>query len=129
MSATALMSSPNFLRHVLRADGLSCAACGLLQVAAPNALSARLGLPEPLLAYSGEFLLVYAAWVAWLSTRQPVPRSLVWLLIAGNLGWALACAAVLIGLAPTALGMGYVLMQAACVVVLADLQFFALRRR
>ena len=130
MSAAALMSSPNFLRNVLRADALSCAACGLLQVAAPGALTSLLGLPQPLLAYSGEFLIAYAIFVAWLSTRQPIPRALVGLLVVGNLGWALACGALLLltPLAPTALGTSYVLVQAITVVVLAELQFFALRR-
>lgn len=129
MSAAALMSSPQFLRNVLRLDALSCAACGLLQVLAPAAMAGLLGLPQPLLAYSGEFLLVYAAFVGWLSARQPMARTLVWLLVVGNLGWALACVAVLFGLQPTALGISYGLVQVVTVVVLADLQYFALRRQ
>lgn len=129
MSTAALMASPNFLRNVLRADALSCAACGVLQVIFPTAMAGLLGLPEPLLSYSGEFLLVYAAFVAWLSTRQPIPRALVWLLVVGNMAWALACGAVLLGLVPTTLGISYGLVQALTVIVLADLQFFALRRR
>ncbi len=130
MSASALMSSPHFLRNVLRADALSCAACGVLQVAAPGQMAALLGLPQALLAYSGEFLLAYAALVLWLSTRRPLPRTFVGLLVVGNLGWAVACGLLLLagGLSPTALGTSYVLVQALTVVVLADLQFFGLRR-
>jgi uncharacterized membrane protein len=124
------MSSPNFLRNVLRADALSCVACGVLQVVFTSQMAQLLGLPEALLAYTGEFLLVYAAVVAFISTRDPLPRPLVWLLLAGNLGWAIACALLLLSgrVAPSMLGTAYVVAQALTVAVLAELQFFGLRR-
>lgn len=130
MSTTSFMSAPNFLRNVLRADALSCLACGLLQVVVPDTMAQWTGLSPALLAYSGEFLLLYAALVALLSTRAPLPRPLVWLLLAGNLGWALACLLLLsAGVAASALGTAYVLLQALTVCVLADLLFFGLRQR
>jgi hypothetical protein len=131
----SLMSSPNsssnFLRNVLRADALSCIACGLLQVGFTDSMADLLKLPPALVAYSGEFLLAYGALVAWLSTRKPVPRPLVALLIAGNLAWAVACAVLLFGLdlGPSALGMAYVAVQALTVIVLAELQYIGLRRQ
>ncbi|MGH8831652.1 MAG: hypothetical protein ACREXV_11240 [Polaromonas sp.] len=130
MSSTSFISSPNFLRNVLRADALSCLACGLLQVALTGAMARLLGLPETLLAYTGEFLLIYAAAVAFISTRKPVPRPLVWGLVAGNLAWALGCVLLLLSgrVAPSLLGTAYVLVQAVTVGVLAELQFFGLRR-
>ncbi|MFC6284392.1 MULTISPECIES: hypothetical protein [Polaromonas] len=130
MSSSSLMSSPSFLRNVLRIDALSCVACGLLQVALSGQMARLLNLPEPLLAYTGEFLLVYAAVVAFISTRSPLPRSLVWALVLGNLGWAAACAGLLFSgqVAPTMLGTAYVVVQALTVAVLAELQFFGLRR-
>lgn len=50
--------------------------------------------------------------------------------MAGNLGWALGCVLLLISgsVAPTVLGTAYVLVQALTVGVLAELQFFGLRR-
>lgn len=130
MPFTSFMSSPNFLRNVLRADALSCVASGLLQVAFPSQMAQLLGLPQALLAYTGEFLLVYAAVVAFISTRVPLPRPLIWLLVAGNLGWAVGCVLLLISdsVAPSMLGTAYVLVQAVTVGVLAELQFFGLRR-
>ena len=130
MPSTSFMSSPNFLRNVLRADALSCVACGLLQVVFKGQMAQLLGLPPALLAYTGEFLLVYAAVVAFISTRDPLPRPLVWLLLAGNLGWAIACALLLLSgrVAPSMLGTAYVVVQALTVAVLAELQFFGLRR-
>lgn len=131
MSTTSFMSAPNFLRNVLRADALSCLACGLLQVLVPGTMAQLTGLPPALLAYSGEFLLLYTALVVFLSTRVPLPRPLVWLLLAGNLGWALACLLLLVSgsVTASALGTAYVLVQALTVCVLADLQFFGLRRQ
>jgi uncharacterized membrane protein YdcZ (DUF606 family) len=130
MSSIPFMSSPNFLRNVLRADALSCVACGVLQVVFTGQMAQLSGLPQALLAYTGEFLLVYAAVVAFVSTRDPLPRPLVWLLLAGNLGWAIACALLLLSgrVAPSMLGTAYVLAQALTVAVLAELQFFGLRR-
>lgn len=130
MSSIPFMSSPNFLRNVLRADALSCVVCGVLQVVFTGQMAQLLGLPEALLAYTGEFLLVYAAVVAFVSTRDPLPRALVWGLVAGNLGWAIACALLLVSgrLAPSMLGTAYVVAQALTVAVLAELQFFGLRR-
>ncbi|MES2912316.1 MAG: hypothetical protein V4718_13045 [Pseudomonadota bacterium] len=130
MSSSSIFSSPNFMRNVLRVDALSCLACGLLQLAFPVQMADMLHLPGPLLAYTGEFLLVYAAVVAFVSTRKPIPRHVVWLLVAGNLGWAAACVLLLVSgsVHPTALGMAYVAMQALTVAVLAELQYFGLRR-
>jgi hypothetical protein len=130
MSSSSILSSPNFLRNVLRVDALSCIACGALQVAFPAAMARLLNLPEGLIAYTGEFLLVYAAIVAFVSTRNPLARGVIWGLVAGNIGWALACVLLLITgqVAPSMLGMAYVVMQAMTVAVLAELQYFGLRR-
>ena len=130
MSSSSILSSPNFLRNVLRADALSCIACGVLQVAFPAAMARLLNLPEGLVAYTGEFLLVYAAAVAFVSTRNPLPRPIVWALVAGNIGWALACVLLLVSgrVSPSMPGVAYVVMQALTVAVLAELQYFGLRR-
>lgn len=130
MSSSSILSSPNFLRNVLRVDALSCIACGALQVAFPVAMARLLNLPEGLIAYTGEFLLVYAAIVAFVSTRNPLPRPIVWAVVAGNIGWALACVLLLASgsVSPSMLGVAYVVVQALTVAVLAELQYFGLRR-
>jgi len=63
----------------------------------------RLGLPVGLLAHTGEFFLLYGA------------AATLALLLVG-------------GLSPTLLGKGYVVVQALTVAVLAELQYFGLRR-
>ena len=126
----SVFQSPNFLRNVMLADAASCLACGALQVAAPQALSQWMHLPSALLAGTGAFLLLYAAVAVFVGTRRPVPRALVGVFAAGNFGWAIACVALLAagGLAPGALGIAYVLVQAATVVVLAELQWMGIKR-
>jgi len=127
----SVLASPNFLRNVLRVDAASCLASGAVQLAGGGALAALLSLPQPLLAGTGAFLLAYGAFVAWLSTRDPVPRPLVGLLAVGNAAWGLGCIGLLTlgGLQPSALGTAWVIAQAATVLVLAELQWTGLRRQ
>lgn len=126
----SVFSSPRFLRNLLLADAASCVGCGVLQVAATGPASYAMGLAPSLLTGSGVFLLVYACVVAFIATREPIPRTLLWLLVFGNLGWAVLCVGLLLSGAvqATALGTAYVILQAVTVTVLADLQWFALRR-
>jgi hypothetical protein len=126
----AIFSSPRFLRNVLLADALSCLASGALQLLFTDALVSLLRLPPLLLVATGWLLLAYAAAVAWIASRAPIPRGMVWLLVAGNAGWAVACVVLLASgaVAPGALGTAWVLAQAATVALLAELQWAGLRR-
>ena len=112
------------------ADAASCAATGALQVAFTGALARLTGLPEALLMGTGVFLLAYAAAAAFMASRSTPPRTLIGLVVAGNFGWAAACAVLLVsGAFPvTALGTAWVIAQAVTVVVLAELQWTGLRR-
>ncbi|MEO5672256.1 MAG: hypothetical protein ABIR26_16330 [Ramlibacter sp.] len=126
----SIFTSPRFLRNVLLADSASCVATGVLQLMFTEALARLLHLPAALLVGTGWFLLAYAAFVGFIATREPVPRGWVWLLVAGNLGWALGCLALLASgaIAPTALGIAWIAAQAVTVAVLAELQWTGLRR-
>lgn len=127
----SLFDSPRFLRHVLVADALSCVATGLAQVLFAPVLAQWLALPGDLLVGTGWFLLAYAAVVGFIATRDPIPSGFVWLFVAGNIAWAILCVVVLASgsIAPTTLGIAWVLGQAAVVVVLAELQWTGLRRQ
>ena len=126
----SIFTSPRFLRNVLAADAASCLASGALQVLWTDSLADLLNLPGVLLMGSGWFLLAYGATVAFIATRAALPHRLVWALVAGNLAWAAGCATLLASgwIEPTRLGTLWILAQAACVVVLAELQWTALRR-
>ncbi|MGJ7562840.1 hypothetical protein ACSFBM_03165 [Variovorax sp. GB1R11] len=126
----SVFASPRFLPHVMWADAASCAVTGALQVAFTGALAALTGLPAPLLMGTGVFLLVYAAAAAFMAGRRTPPRTLIGLVVFGNIGWAAACIALLVSgmFAVTAVGVAWVLAQAVCVIVLAELQWTGLRR-
>jgi hypothetical protein len=126
----SMFDSPRFLRNVLFADAASCVATGAAQVLFTAQLADLLHLRAALLAGTGWFLLAYAATVAFIATRDPLPRPLVWLLVVGNAAWAVGCGVLLASqlVAPTSLGVGWILAQAATVAVLAELQWTGLRR-
>lgn len=130
MSTTRLLASPRFLPRVMWADAASCAATGALQLLFTGPLARLTGLPAALLESTGLFLLAYAALAAWMASRATPPRGLIGLVVIGNFGWALACIALLASgmFAVSAWGVAWVLAQAACVVVLAELQWTGLRR-
>jgi hypothetical protein len=127
-----MLSKPSniFLRYVLVVDALSCLASGALQVAFTGFLSRLLGLSPSLLAATGDFLLVYGAAVGFLATRTRVPGAIIWLLILGNCAWGVASVCIVLGndVQPTALGKGYIAVQALTVLILARLQYICVRR-
>jgi hypothetical protein len=127
----SIVNSPKFLRYVLLADSASCVATGAAQVLLAPTLAELFHLPASLLMGAGVFLLAYAAVVAFIGTRQAIPRGFVWLFVAGNFGWAAACVALLAAtsLHPSVLGQAWVITQAVTVVVLAELQWAGLRAR
>ena len=124
----SMFASPRFLRGVLWADAASCLATGALQLAALDALPHLFGLPQVLLLDAGVFLVAYALMAAWAASRPVPPRRWVALFAAGNLAWAIGCGLAVALLQPTTLGVAWMAMQAAAVLVLADLQWMGLRR-
>ncbi len=126
----SVLSSPRFLRNVLLADAASGLGSGVLQLLFTGTMASMLGLPAALLTGTGVFLLAFAAALAFLATRQPVPRGPVWLVVAGNFGWAAGCVVLLAsGIYPlTAAGMAYVLVHAVTVILMAELEWMGLRR-
>lgn len=126
----SIFASPHFLRRILWLDAATGVATGALQLLLPGFLAGLLGLPEALLVASGWLLLVYVAGIAFIATRQFVHAELVWALIAANLLWVLGCLALLFGglVTPTLLGQVFIAVQALAVGLLAELQWFGLRK-
>lgn len=126
----SLLSSPRFLRNVIRLDAASCLASGVLHLAFAGTLADLLNLPAGLVVGSGLVLLAVVALASVIVLREPMPRSLVALLVIGNFGWVLGCIALMAGAAgsPTLLGQVYLGVQAAAVAVLAELEWAGLRR-
>lgn len=120
----AISPSP-LLRTAFLADAAVSGTAALLQVAAPSALRDALHLPSVLLFESGIFLVAYTALLVVLARTTRLPVAAVGLVIAGNVAWAVACLALLLvpSLAPGALGIAYLLMQAVAVLIFAAWEY------
>jgi hypothetical protein len=125
-----IMSSTLFLRRVLALDALSVAGTGILLAAAAAPLAPLFGLPEGLVRGAGLLLLPLAVFIGALASRRSPPPLLVWVVIVGNLGWAAESFIVMGQHVPsiTAIGSGFVGVQALTVLALAGLEYVGLRR-
>ena len=117
------------LRLALKLDAAATAVVGVFSLAAGPVLDVLLGTPLALLLPVGLFLLAYAASVWFVAARPRVNRTAAWAVIAVNLLYAVDCVVVVAaGWFPlTALGVAFVLFQAAAVALFAAAQFYALR--
>lgn len=117
------------LRAALALDAAASGVAGGVMLAGAGVLAPLLGLPAMLLTVAGTLLLPFALAVGLLARRAP-PRGLAWAVVAVNEAWVVASVALLVGpwVAPTALGVAFVLAQAGVVAVFALLQALALRR-
>lgn len=118
------------LRRGLLADGLVSGAMGLLLLAAGGALAGLLGLPQALLQGAGLVLLPFAALVLWLGRATQPNATAVKAVIAINGAWVAGSALLLVTgwVAPTGLGIAFVIAQAAAVAGFAELQYVGWRR-
>lgn len=126
---TMIQSSP-LLRSALALDAAACAGMGALLSLAATPLSGLFALPPDLLRGTGLLLLPCAALLAWLAAPATVPRLAVLAVIGLNLLWvADSLALLMLGwFAPTRLGIGFVLLQAAAVLALTTLEMTGLKR-
>ena len=126
---TTIPLSP-FLRGALTLDAVSSFALGALLVPGAGMLAPLLGLPRPLLLETGLIILLCAGFIGWLATRREAPRALILLAIIGNAGWVTASLLLLASglVAPTTLGVVFVLAQTAAVALFAELEWIGLRR-
>lgn len=130
MTQSSITRPSTLLRRALQADALVSGAMALLLSFGSGVLARLLALPQPLLLETGLFLIGYAALVGWLGTRRALPKALVLIVIAGNALWTLGSVALLLSgmVAPNALGVAFVLIQATAVGIFAELQFIGLKR-
>ena len=125
-----LLSCPAFLRALVWFDASTGLLLGALHLLLTASLAEWLGLPSGLLVVSGVLLLGYAALATRIARAQTMPRGSLWVLIVGNLGWALARLALLLGnaVAPTCLGQAYLVVHVVSVALFAVLQWMGVRR-
>lgn len=120
----------HFLRRALIADATISGATGLLMLLGAGFLDGLLGVPATLLRVAGLSLVPFAAALAYLSTRERLSAAAVRTVIAINVAWVVASAALLVSgaIEPRALGYAFIVMQALAVAVFAEVQYVGLRR-
>jgi hypothetical protein len=119
-----------FLRRAIQADAIITGAMAVLLVAAAGVLGPMLNLPDAFLREVGVFLIVYAALVGFLGTRELMPKAAVWLVIIANAIWTIDSIALLFTgwVSPNLLGQAFVVAQAVAVAIFAELQYIGLKR-
>jgi hypothetical protein len=123
-------SNTLFLQRALLADAAISGATGLMLLLGAGILSQWLGVPAPLLRYTGAILVPFAVAVLYISAPPRLTRGAVQTVMASNIVWVVASVVVLVSgaIAPTALGAVFVIFQAVVVAGFAELQFTGLRR-
>jgi hypothetical protein len=114
-------AAPN-LRWVLGLDAATCLVMGVLLAAGAAPMASLLALPRELLFWAGIVLFPCAALMIGTAALPQTLPALVWVVILGNAAWVMASLGVLIALEPNALGIMFVLVQAAAVVGLLVLE-------
>lgn len=126
----SVLSSPSFLGAVVWFDAATGVLLAALHLALTDTLAGWLGLPAGLVSASGLALIPYAVLAMAIASQRNTPRGLLWLLIAGNAAWVFASLALLMSsaIAPTLWGQAYLVVHVVSVGVLAELQWFGVRR-
>lgn len=124
------MTVTPFLRNTLYLDALASGATALLMFVGASLLSGLLELPEPLLFWAGLVLIPFVAMLVIIARRDSVPGGLLPGIIVLNVLWIIGSFALLLtgAVAPNALGIAFVVVQALAVAVFAELQFIGIRR-
>lgn len=125
------MNRDRLLRLALTADAAACGVMGAGVALGAAALDGVLGIPAGWLVTLGVALIGVAAFLGWLATRPTIPVGAGRVVIVGNLAWvAASVVTVVAGFWPlTVAGTVVVLVQAAAVLALVDLEYMGLRRQ
>ena len=118
----SIVPSP-FLKRALLADACVSGAVALLQLVAHKPLATYTGISPTLLLGTGVFLVGYVSLLIALAVRESVWSSLIWLVIAGNLGWAVAALSIAALQPLAALGSIFALVHAVAVTTFAYLEY------
>lgn len=124
------VQSNKFLQRVLLADAVVSGAVAVLQIAFVDLLAGLLNLPVQLLMGTGLFLVAYVVLLIALARASRLWSGLIWLVIVGNVAWAVGCAGLVMiaGLQPSPLGIAFLAVQAVTVLVFAALEYLGLAR-
>ncbi|NJN83022.1 MAG: hypothetical protein HC802_12570 [Caldilineaceae bacterium] len=133
-TTTPISDADSFARNVLRANAIFSVVSGLLLLLGATQVVEWLGLAGDsavlILRTMGAGLLFFAAYVGWVASRRPINRTALKLIAALDALWILLSALLLVSgaLGLTSTGNWIVFLVADMVLVLALLEFYALRK-
>jgi hypothetical protein len=116
-------------REILLFDAITCLGFGLGCLVLAGAIETHLAIPSGWSLSAGLICIGFGLFVLLVARRDSPPPMAMWLVILGNLGWALASFASLAGgwLEPNGLGVVFVIVQGVFVLALGEAQLLALR--
>jgi hypothetical protein len=125
-----MSNSDLYLRRILYIDAATCIATGLLLTIGAGLIAQITAIPASVSLFAGLSLFPVALFIGFVATRKVLMPALVWLVILGNAAWVAASLWLILGgaVAPNAWGIAFILGQAAAVALLAELEYFGLRR-
>lgn len=133
MSTATISASSDrsgLLRKGIAFDGVFAGATGLILLIGAGSLADVFGLSPLFLRTVGAVLIPYSIALFLLAPTAEHRRSIVWIIIGGNISWTIASGALLLTgwIDPTTAGVVFIVSQAVIVAGFAEVQFFGLRR-
>jgi len=124
------LSPDSFLRRVLVFDAVTCGAMAVLLIAATGVVAGLTGLPAEVLRGAAIILIPFALFLVALARQQTPSAGGVKAVIAINILWVVASAALLLSgrVDPTLLGTAFVIAQALAVLGIAELEIVGFKR-
>ncbi|WP_314174972.1 hypothetical protein [Streptomyces winkii] len=119
-----------FARLALKADGIVTGLNGLGYLALATVLEPFLGIGTSVHYAIGVFLVLYAAGVLVVGTRETINRTALGTVLVANLLWAALSVVTLFSgaLSPTVAGEAWIVLQAVVVGLFAELQYVGMKR-
>lgn len=114
------------VRQTLQLDAVASGAVGVLLLALSGLTEEHLGITTGLSVGIGAFMLLWAAFVGWASTKDSL--TLTTEIGYANLAWVVASVIFLVAADLTGLGVAVVIAQAVAVAVFAELQIMSVRK-
>lgn len=125
-----ISQSSSFLRRVLLADALLAGAAGILMALLAGTLAPLLALPAAPLQAAGIGFVLFAVFVAMVGRARQPARGAVRVIIGLNVVGAAECLFLLLTgwVAPSALGVAFILVLALVMAGFAALEYAGLKR-
>jgi len=124
-----LSDSDRLLRLALRGNAGFSSLCAGLCLLAAKPIAATMGIPDPTWLYGlGVQLLVFGAFLVWLSTRPRIAPAIAWGVVVADIAWVVGTLPLVVADLLTTRGIWIALGIADAVALFAIIQAVGVRR-